>query len=348
LVANLIKKSEKQLDFLFFYYLCSVKGLKTILYTKSSKLPVVDEENFFHSRELFEIAEQTPRQRPVMAITTDEEGRIVCHMLGIIRLRTFLFPPLFFIHFRVLGEGIYYNDSYKKEELFDEMLAKMKARMSHRTLFMEMSNMSQKMFGYKQLRQQGFFPVNWSSVHNSLHSHAPEERISAKMQKRIDTSHNKGVKTEIVTTEEDFKAFSKLLREHNFLKPKRYIPDNIFFRKLMEGQHGQLFVTKYHNKVIACAACVYSMGNAYLWYTAFRRKTYRHLHPDIIIVWDVMKDAYQKGYAHMCFMDVGLPFSKNPFREFILRFGGKEQSTYRWFRFSIRWVNALLSWLYRE
>ena len=50
----------------------------------------------------------------------------------------------------------------------------------------------------------------------------------------------------------------------------------------------------------------------------------------------------------MCFMDVGLPFSKNPFREFILRFGGKEQSTYRWFRFSIRWVNKLLRWLYRE
>jgi hypothetical protein len=47
-------------------------------------------------------------------------------------------------------------------------------------------------------------------------------------------------------------------------------------------------------------------------------------------------------------MDVGLPFQKNPFREFILRFGGKEQSTYRWFRFGIRWINRLLTWLYRE
>ena len=152
----------------------------------------------------------------------------------------------------------------------------------------------------------------------------------------------------MVSTEEDFKAFSKLLRHHNILKPKRYIPDNVFFRQMMEGGNGRLFVTKYHGKVIGCSACAYSQGNAYLWYSAFRRKTYMHLHPDVLTIWDTMKDAYDRGYQHMCFMDVGLPFSKNPFREFILRFGGKKQSTYRWFRCSIKWVNKLLAWIYRE
>ena len=320
--------------------------MKVTIHTDTATLPALPEGSYFHSRELMELCLRTPRHKPYMAVVTDDDGEVVAHLLAVERYRYVWMPPLFHRHVRILGEGIYRDKP--DNMLFSMMIDALTKRLSGRSMYMEVSHLSQKMFGYKQLRQQGFFPVNWSSVHNSLHSHAPEERISAKMQKRIDTSHNKGVKTEIVTTEEDFKAFSKLLREHNFLKPKRYIPDNIFFRKLMEGQHGQLFVTKYHNKVIACAACVYSMGNAYLWYTAFRRKTYRHLHPDIIIVWDVMKDAYQKGYAHMCFMDVGLPFSKNPFREFILRFGGKEQSTYRWFRFSIRWVNALLSWLYRE
>jgi len=320
--------------------------LKTTLYTKSKKLPQLDESNFFHSSELFRIVEQTPRQKPILAVTTDEEGRVVSHMLGIIRYRTMHLPPFLIIHCRILGEGVYYNNSYKKEELFGEMLSRIRRTLSNRTLYIEVSNLSQKMLGYKQLRQEGFFPVNWASVHNSLHSHAPEERITPKLQKRIDTSHERGVTTEVVKTEEDFKAFSKLLRRHHILKPKRYIPDDIFFRKVMEGEHGKLFVTKYHDKVIACGACAYSMGNAYLWYSAFRRKTYRPLHPDTILVWDVMKDAYDNGYAHMCFMDVGLPFTRNPFREFILRFGGKEQSTYRWFRFSIRWVNALLNRFY--
>ena len=279
-----------------------MNGLKTTIYRKSKDLPEVEGGNFFHSKQLFEFLQKTPRQKPYMVVVEDEQGRILSHMLGFLRYRTFIFPPFLLVHCRVLGEGEYAESEYPKEELF----------------------------------------------HNSLHSHAPEERITEKLQKRIDTAHERGVRTEVVSTEEDFKAFSKLLRRHNILKPKRFIPDDTFFRQMKDCDNARLFVTKYHGKVIGCSACAYSQGNAYLWYSAFRRKTYMHLHPDVLTIWDTMKDAYDRGYQHMCFMDVGLPFSKNPFRDFILRFGGKEQSTYRWFRFSIKWVNKLLAWIYRE
>ena len=325
-----------------------MNGLSTTIYHRSDELPELEGANFFHCRQLFDICEQVPRQRPYMVVVTDESGRVVSHMLGIMRFRTIWFPPFLLIHCMVLGEGIYAESPYSHDELFGEMLGALTQKVSNKALYMEVSNLSHKMLGYKQLRQHGFYPVNWMSIHNSLHSRAPEERISEKMQSRIDHAHARGVTTEVVTTEEDFTAFSKLLRSHNLLKPRRYIPDNLFFRKLMMGKNGNLFVTKYHGKVIGCSAVVYSEGNAYLWYAAYRRKTYLHLHPDILTVWDTIKDAYQRGCQHVCFMDVGLPFSKNPFREFILSFGGKEQSTYRWFRFSIRWVNALLAWIYRE
>ena len=325
-----------------------MKGLTATIYRKSNELPELGGDNLFHSRQLFEICEQASRQRPYMVVLRDDAGKVVSHMLGILRYRPIWFPPLLLVHCHVLGEGVYAESSYHREELFGEMLNALLQKLNNRVLYMEISNLSQKMLGYKQLRQHGFYPVNWMSIHNSLHSHAPEERISEKMQKRINHAHERGVRTTAVTTEEDFKAFSKLLRHHNLLKPRRYIPDDLFFRKLMSGDYGRLFVTKYHEKVIGCSAVVYSEGNAYLWYSAYRRKSYIHLHPDILTVWDTMKDAHERGYQHMCFMDVGLPYSKNPFREFILRFGGKEQSTYRWFRFSIRWVNTLLAWIYRE
>ncbi len=325
-----------------------MKGLTTKIYRKSSELPELEDSNFFHSRLLFETCEQASRQRPYMVVTTDELGKVVSHMLGILRLRTIWLPPFLLLHCRVLGEGVYEGDGYTRDELFGEMLGALIQRVSNRALYVEVSNLSQKMLGYRQLRQHGFYPVNWMSIHNSLHSHTPEERISEKMQKRIDNAHARGVATEKVTTEEDFTAFSKLLRRHNILKPRLYIPDDIFFRKLMNEAYGDLFVTKYHGKVIGCSAVVYSEGNAYLWYAAYLRKSYLHLHPDIITIWDTIKDAHRRGCEHICFMDVGLPYKKNPFREFILSFGGKEQSTYRWFRFSIRWVNALLAWIYRE
>lgn len=331
----------------FFVYFCNMNGLKTIIYRKYEDLPRLKDDNFFHSRRLFKMMRETPRQKPYMVVVTNQEDEVVSHLLGIVRFRTFLFPLL--VHCRVLGEGVYYHDEkYPRDLLFGLMLETLTKVLSNRTFYIEVSNLSQKMTGYKQLKQQNFFPVHWMSIHNSLHSHAPEERISEKLQKRIDNARQKGVTTNEVKTEEDFKAFSKLLRKHNLLKPKRYIPDDQFFQKMMESQDGKLFVTKYRQRVIGCAAVAYSEGNAYLWYSAFRRKSYITLHPDVMTIWDTMLDCYQKGFQHMCFMDVGLPFQKNPFREFILRFGGKEQSTFRWFRFSIRWINKTLTWLYRE
>lgn len=326
-----------------------MKGLTTTIFTKSKGMPTLRQGSYFHSRELMEICEEAPRQRPYMVVINDTAGNELCHMLGIVRFRTLILPPFLLIHCRILGEGVYdETSSYKREELFSLMVSALTQKLNKRALFIEVSNLSTKMFGYKELRSNGYYPINWISIHNSLHRRAPEERITEKLQHRIDHIHQRGVTTEIVNNETDFKAFSRLLRKHHILKPKRYIPDDIFFRKLLAGNNGNLFVTKYRQKVIACAAVVYSEGDAYLWYSAFRRKTFLTLHPDTMVVWDVMKHAYNEGYQHMRFMDVGLPFRRNPYREFILRFGGKEQSTYRWFRFSIRWVNNLLAWLYRE
>ena len=325
-----------------------MKGIQTTIYTKLEKLPEVREENFFHSRLLFDISARTPRMKPYMTVCTDETGRTISQLLAIVRYRTSLLPPFFFMHCRILGEGEYAESDYRREELFGEMLKAITQRLNKTVLYIEVSNLEQKMFGYRYFRQQSYFPVHWMSIHNSLHSRTPEERISEKMQKRIDTTYARGVTTSEVDGEDDFKAFTKLLRKHHWLKPKRYIPDDQFFQKMMESQDGKLFVTKYRQRVIGCAAVAYSEGNAYLWYSAFRRKSYITLHPDVMTIWDTMLDCYQKGFQHMCFMDVGLPFQKNPFREFILRFGGKEQSTFRWFRFSIRWINKTLTWLYRE
>ena len=283
-----------------------------------------------------------------MVVCTDETGAVVSQLLAIVRYRTSFLPPFFFMHCRILGEGDYTESDHRRDELFGEMIQTITRRLNRTILYIEVSNLTQKMFGYRQFRQQGYFPVHWMSIHNSLHSRLPEERISEKMKHRIDNAYAKGVTTGEVNSEEDLKAFTKLLHSHHWLKPKRYIPDDQFFREVMKTDSARLFVTKYHNHVIGCAACVYSQNNAYLWYAAFRRKTYLPMHPDTMTIWHCIKYAHSHGYEHINFLDVGLPFRKNRFREFILSFGGKPVSTLRWFRCSIRWINSLLSWIYRD
>ncbi len=319
----------------------------------ASQLPAAVEAspldgNFFHSSRLFRLAAQTPRQKPFMAVAETADGQLLGQLLAIVRYRASWFPPYFFMHCRILGEGSYSQECPNRNELFAQMLQVIRNRLGSKVLYLEVSNLSQKMFGYREFRQQHFFPVHWMSIHNSLHSHAPEERISQQMHKRIIHTYARGVVTEEVSAEEDFKAFSKLLHHHNWLKPKRYIPDDVFFRNIRQDGSGRLFVTKYRDRVIGCSAVAYSGTNAYLWYSAFRRKSFAFVHPDIMTIWHAIKDSHQRGYDHIFFLDVGLPFRKNPFREFILRFGGKPVSTFRWFHVSIGWVNSLLSWIYRD
>lgn len=323
-------------------------GVQTKIYTRAEQLPAVEENSFFHSRLLFSICSSTLRMKPYMVVCTDAEGNVVSHLLANVRYRTSFLPPFLFMQCRVVGEGIYVESEFRKDELFGEMLTALTHRMNKKTLYIEFSNLSQKMFGYKQFRQNNYFPVHWMSIHNSLHSKTPEERITEKMMRRIENAYARGVTCQTVETQDDLKAFNKLLRQHHWLKPKRYIPDEQFFIKLRDTSQCQLFVTKFHNHVIGCSACVYSGTDAYLWYTAYRRKTYISLHPDAVTIWHAIKYAHEQGYDHINFLDVGLPFQKNPYREFILRFGGKPVSTYRWFSCSIRWINAVLKFIYKD
>ena len=336
-----------------------MSGLKVNIYTKGDRIPETG-VRFFHSAELFHLCEATPRLRPYLVVVEDD-SHVVAHMLAMLRYRASWFPPYWYMHCRVYGEGeirgtrcevrgarYEVRGARYEEELFGMMLNALMRRLPGWVLYVEVSDLSSKMFGYRQFRQQKFFPVHWMSVHNSLHSHAPEERISERMKQRIRQARERGAVTKEVETEEEFSQFMKLLKSHHWFKPKRYIPDEKLFRGMMQSQNARLFITKHKEKVIGCCACTYSGSDAYLWYSAFRRKSYVRLHPDILTVWHAITHAYEHHYDHIRFMDVGLPFRRNPYREFILSFGGKPVSTYRWFKCNIRWVNSLLSWIYKD
>lgn len=325
-----------------------MEPLEVVLYTRSSDIPDMECHSYFHSKMYFELCENTLRMKPYMAVVQTPDKTVVAHMVAVVRYRTSWLPPYLYRHCRVLGDGDYADSQYKREDLLNMMLKALSATAFCRSLYTEFSNLSQKMFGYKQFRSYRFFPVKWMSIHNSLHSKAPEKRLNKKMLDRIEKANQRGVVTNPVRTDKDFNDFFRLLRRHNILKPKRYIPDNSFFINLQKSGHGQLFITRYKDYVVGCSACAFSGGNAYLWYTAFLRKSFAAVHPDIMTIWGAIQYAYRHGYEHIVFMDVGLPFKKNPFREFILKFGGKPVSTYRWFFCSLRWLNRLLSWVYRE
>lgn len=319
---------------------------QTAIYTRGDTLPPMDDGNFFHSPELFHIVERTPGQRPCMAVATDEKGRVVGHILVFLLRASWM--PLLYWQAHAYGEGDYADD-VNSEEVFGLLLEALVRRLRRRLcFFIEFSDVSRKMFGYRYFRAQGFFPIPWQEIHNSLHSMDPHDRLQPRMLKKIEHTYQQGVETREVTTEEELDRFVHLVRGFYRWKVHRIVPPEKQIAEIYRSDNGCLFATLYKGRLIGGCVCVYSEGNAYLWYLASLRKRYAWLHPAMMTVWQAIIWAWKHNYAHIYFLDAGLPYPNNPFREFILRFGGKPVAKYRWFRFSIGWLNKLLSWIWKE
>ena len=320
--------------------------MKVTIHTDTATLPNLPNGSYFHSRELMELCLRTPRHKPYMAVVTDDSGMAVANLLAVERYRHAWLPPQLHRHVLILGEGAYAEKPANM--IFSMMLDALTRKLQGRTLYMEVSHLSQKMFGYAPLRAAGYFPVRWMSIHNSHHSHSPEERISDRQRQRIEVAMARGIETHEVESEEDYKHFFRLLHHHYWFKPRKFIPADDFFKEMQKAGRCKMLITTYKGKTLGCAIYIYSDGDAYLWYSASRRKSYATLHPNAVTFWNTIRYTYNDKCNHIRFMDVGLPFRRNPYRDFILSFGGKEVSTFRWFHTRLKWFNKFASWLWRE
>ena len=328
------------------YYFCAMNTIHVAIISKSDDLPVLYSESFFHSARLFSVVENTPSQWPYMVIAYDGDMP-VAHLLVIMRRRGSLVPPYLFTQARIYGEGIY-ADGYNKEELFSYMLQSIVKKFSKGLcLYIEFSEMSSKMFGYKTFRDNGFFPVHWMEIHNSLHSKHPRQRLSHKMRLYLVQAHKLNMTAHDAQDDSHLDSFYRMLVRYSTDGLRRFIPDKSMFRQLINNGDAHLYYTLYKDKMVAGCISIDSANDCYLWYITAKKNIYRK-RAIALSAWTAISHAYQQNRRHIYFMDVGLPFRKNRFRDFILRFGGKPVGTYRWFRCSVKWLNKLLTWIYRE
>ena len=325
-----------------------MESCQIVIVTRSKELPAIECKDFFHSTELFHILEQTPGSTPYMVIAKDAHDVVHAHLLAVVNRRGSMLPPYLYSVGRIYGEGEYVDEA-EKPQLFSQMLRAITTRLKRRLcLYIEVSHISKKMFGYRTFRENDYFPIRWMQVHNSLHSKAPEERLDEKMKSRIAHVQEIGVTCSETTSKEEFDECYKILRNFYRFKFQRFLPKKKLFELLQKSPNCRIYTVSFKKWIIGGCVVVYSRGNAYLWYMATKRKSFAKCRPTTMTIWNALQDSYKRGFQHLHFMNVGLPYSKNPIRETILHFGGKPASTNHWFRCSIGWVNRLLKWINRE
>lgn len=324
--------------------------LKLTTYYRGMEIPDFQGKNTFHSKELFQIYEETPGYTPFL-IVASKEGIPVARLLAVIRKSIRLFPPSFIKRCEVFGTGEYLVEEQERESIFGEMLEHLTTEVMRNSFLIEFRNLENTMFGYKYFRANNYFSINWLRVRNSLHNSINvETRFSPSRLRQVKKGLKNNAVVEEAHTVEEIRDFSHMLHNVYSSRIRKHFPNVTFFHhmdtRLINSNRGKIFIVHYKDKIIGGAACIYSEDNAYLWFSGGMRKTYALQYPGILAVWKALTDAQANGYRHMEFMDVGLPFKKHGYRDFVLRFGGKQSSTRRWFRFRWQWLNNLLTKIY--
>jgi len=328
-----------------FMYFCNAMTTQLAIYRKGEEIPLLNNDNLFHSIELFRIYENTSGYTPIM-IVLSEKGIPQAHLLATLRRSLHLFPPYYIKRCEIFGTGSYLaTDSKTKEEQFNKMLSALTEYVTKECFLIEFRNLQNGLLGYKSFRENNYVPIDWLCIHNSLHSKAPEERLSPTRKRQIRKALQSGVTLSTVQSENEIREFAELLRKNYSSKIRKHFPNVNFFLQVIrsngEKKNAEIFLVKHKEKIIGGSVCVFSEGNAYLWFSGGLRKSHPLQYPGVMAVWEALVYSYEKGYKHMEFMDVGLPFRKHGYRTFILHFGGKQVSTRRWFHFKWNWLNNL-------
>ncbi len=255
-------------------------------------------------------------------------------------------------HCVVYSEGeflgrIPFANKEKAEEVFGDMLEHLTQEASRSCVLIEFRNLNNSMFGYRVFSSQRLFPSQLVAGTQFVTQYEKSGRPVQSVTHSSDQKRTQNrTRVEEAHTVEEIHDFSRMLHKVYSSRIRRYFPANDFFRHmnnmLIKGQQAKIFVVKYKEKIIGGSVCIYSGDDAYLWFSGGMRKTYALQYPGVLAVWKALEDAHQRGFRHMEFMDVGLPFRKHGYRDFVLRFGGKQSSTRRWFRVNWSWLNKLL------
>ncbi|NDV59575.1 GNAT family N-acetyltransferase [Bacteroides sp. 519] len=326
-------------------------ALKLTSYYKGKDIPDnLPGDNIFHSKDLFLMYEAASGYDPLLIVATIKDEP-VARLLAVVRRQAFLVPASLGRRCEIVGIGEYFGENIDKEAIFGVMLEHLTNEAFRSSYIIEFRNLEHALDGYKHLRANKYFAINWLRVRNSLHSvEDVEERFSPSRLRQVKNGLKNGAVVKEAETIEEIQEFSHMLHKIYSFKIRKYFPTLQFFKLmdqwLISKNLAKIYVVKYKGKIIGGSSCLYTKDNAYLWFSGGMTKSLSKQNPGILAIWAALKDAKARGCRHLEFMDVGLPFQKHGFRTFVLHFGGKQSSTRRWFKIRTNFLNTIFRKIY--
>ena len=323
------------------------------VFTKSEQLPELIEGPVLHSAHMFRAQEMSKGNNPCMLVAYDDDNKEIGHLLIIRRHGFRLFPHIYSYWYTINGEGTYRKGYNDRESVFEKFLEKVLSMFDFRYSFIQVLNIDDSRFAYSALRKHNFAPIRDQRMYISLHSKAPQERITRAYRAHIRKAENNGVTYRRAIEQKDINEGLQLLRNFYISKSRRRLPGKAALKSMLYNADGslseiaKLFIVTYNGKTIGCSFCIYDTSCAYLAYSCGLRKSYPMQYPGIMAIWAALSHAYQKGFQHFEFLEArALSCIHKRFINTLLNYGGKEKGTLRWYHYKWHWVNIFLRAIY--
>lgn len=180
-------------------------NIRLATYYHAKDVPALPGSNIFHSTELFHVLEQTRGFRPLLLVAYEGKspvGKLLCITRRSTNLLRFAEKSYAY------GTGEYFPSSYPKEHIFQELLSYFMQQFAEKSFLLEFRNLEEPLFGYRYFRQNGYFPIRWLRVRNSLHHDSLDKWMSTSRKRQIHQGMKNGAVIDVARTEADVQAFS--------------------------------------------------------------------------------------------------------------------------------------------
>ena len=317
------------------------------IYTRIQELPTLLTGGIEHSAQLFGLLCRSSSSKPYMMVATDEQGKELAHIIIIKRRGIRLLPPVVGSWFTIYGAGVYCSSCHNREEIFSKFIEKLFDIFDIFNSYIEIIGIDDPRFAYATLSRHHFVPVRDHRIYISLHSKAPEERLTRSYRTHLRKSEERGSTYRIATTEQEINEGLRLLKNYYRSKIRRPLPSDDILRGLLAADKQRMFIVEHGGKIIGCSICTYHDNNAFLAFSCGLRKSYPLLYPGIVAVWAAIDDARKRGCSHIEFLESRtLVGTRSGYKNFLLNFGGKQVSTLRWYHFKWNFLNKILRAIY--
>ena len=278
--------------------------------------------SFFQTPECYEFYSSLSFLKPFV-FGVSENGRLMGLVCGYV-ISDGNVIKRFFSRRAIVPGGVLLDDNISNEAL-QSLLNHVKQALSKKSIYIEIRNFTDYSALRNGFESAGFDYQPHLNFHiSTLDLNSALMQLNSTKRRDVRLSVKEGAGWFETADMNDVRTYYQILNQLYKTKIKTPLFPLEFFEKLVQLQHGKLFVVKYQGNIIGGSVCVLlDNRTVYEWFVCGLDGRTKNIFPSTLATWAGIEYAASNGFARFDMMGAGKPDEGYGVREFKSKFGGE-------------------------